>query len=85
MAKTQGQVSRALEPRFEVARAPAQQSAVAHADETGWREDKKNVWYWACVTAVLTVFLVRAGRGKQAAKGLLARPPNLWVDLGRLL
>jgi transposase len=71
VAKTQDQVSHALERPFEEALKHAQQSAVAHADETGWRENKKKAWLWACVTALVTVFLVRAGRGKQAAKDLL--------------
>lgn len=71
VAKTQDQVSRALEHPFEEAHEHAKQSALAHADETGWRENKKKAWLWVCVTALVTVFLVRTGRGKQAAKELL--------------
>ncbi len=71
VAKTQDQVSQALARPFEEALEHAQQSAVAHADETGWRENKKKAWLWVCVTALVTVFLVRAGRGKRAAKELL--------------
>ena len=71
VAKTQDQVSRALEQPFQEALEHAQQSDRAHADETGWRENKQKAWLWVAVTAFVTVFLVRAGRGKQAAKNLL--------------
>lgn len=71
VSKTQDQVSRALEAPFEEAHDYAQQSAVAHADETGWRENKKRAWLWVCVTSLVTVFLVRTGRSKQAAQELL--------------
>ena len=71
VAKTQDQVSRALKAPFEEVLAHVQQSNRVHADETGWREDKKKAWLWVAVTAIATVFLVRAGRGKQAAKELL--------------
>jgi transposase len=71
VAKTQAQVSRVLEQPFQEALQHAQQSTLAHADETGWRENKKKAWLWVSVTALVTVFLVRTGRGKQAAKELL--------------
>jgi transposase len=71
VAKTQDQVSHALEQPFQEALEHAQQSKLAYADETGWRENKKKAWLWVAVTALVTVFLVRTGRGKQAAKELL--------------
>jgi len=71
VAKTQDQVSRALEEPFNEALDHAQRSDRAYADETGWRENKKKAWLWVSVTAVVTVFLVRVGRGKQVAKELL--------------
>ena len=71
VAKTQDQVSRALAQPHVEALEQAQQSNRAHADETGWREDKKKAWLWVTVTALVTVFLVRTRRNAKAAKDLL--------------
>jgi transposase len=71
VAKTQDQVSRALEAPYQEALAHAQQSDRAHADETGWREEKKKAWLWVAVTSLVTVFMVHARRNKDAAKALL--------------
>jgi transposase len=71
VAKLQAQVSRALEAPHAEALAHAQSSDRTHADETGWRENKKKAWLWVSVTSLVTVFLVHAGRGKEAAKQLL--------------
>jgi transposase len=71
VAKTQDQVSRALEAPFKEAFAQAQRDDRSNADETSWREDKKKAWLWVSVTALVTVFLVRTRRNAQAAKDLL--------------
>jgi transposase len=71
VAKAQDQVSRALAAPHAEALAEAQRSDRAHADETGWREDKKKAWLWVSVTPRVTAFLVRASRGAQSAKDLL--------------
>ena len=71
VAKTQAQVSRALSAPFEEALAYAQGSDRAHADETGWRQDKKKAWLWVAVTALVTVFMVRISRSAKSAKELL--------------
>lgn len=71
VAKTQDQVSRALQAAHDEALQHAHASDRVHADETGWREDKKKAWLWVSVTALVTVFLVHAKRGKDAAKELL--------------
>jgi transposase len=73
VAKTQDQVSRALTAPFEEALEHVHKSDGAYADETSWREDKKKAWLWVAVTAVVTVFLVRASRGKQSAQELLGK------------
>jgi len=44
---------------------------VANADETGWKEGTARRWLWVAVTALVSVFLVRATRGSQGAKELL--------------
>lgn len=71
VAKTQDQVSGALAAPFAEALAQAQVSDRAHADETGWRQDKKKAWLWVSVTALVTVFLIRVSRGTKVAKELL--------------
>jgi transposase len=63
--------SQALEAPVEEAKAFVQSQAVAHLDETGWREAKKKVWLWAAVTAYVTVFLIRFSRGAKVAKELI--------------
>ena len=71
VAKIQEQVSRALANPHREALAHVQASERVHADETGWREDKKKAWLWVAVAGLVTVFLVRTSRGAQAAKDLL--------------
>lgn len=71
VAKTQDQVSRALAQPYQEALEHAQRDDRAHADETGWREDKKKAWLWVSVTALVTVFLVHTRRNASAAKALL--------------
>jgi transposase len=71
VAKTQDQVSSALAAPYQEALEHAQRDDRAHADETGWREDKKKAWLWVSVTALVTVFLVHTRRNATAAKALL--------------
>jgi transposase len=73
VAKTQEQVSRALEVPFEQALREAQAQDRAHADETGWRENKNKAWLWVCVAGLVTVFVIRTSRAAQAAKDLLGK------------
>ena len=55
----------------EEARAYVQEQAVAHLDETSWRQGDKRVWRWVAVTSLVTVFLVRMSRSGQVARELL--------------
>jgi len=55
----------------EEARAYVQEQAVAHRDETSWRQGDKRAWLWVAVTSFVTVFLVRLSRGGQVARELL--------------
>lgn len=71
VSKTQKQVSRALEAPFDEALRHAHGSDRAHADETGWRQDKKRAWLWVSVAGLVTVFLVRVNRSAKVAKELL--------------
>src|SRR5262247_223075 len=55
----------------EEARAYVQEQAVAHLDETSWRQGDKRAWLWVAVTSLVTVFVVRLSRGGQVARELL--------------
>src|SRR5215471_15786042 len=55
----------------EAARAYVHEQAVAHLDETSWRQGAKRAWLWVAVTSLVTVFLVRMSRGGQVARELL--------------
>jgi len=58
------------EPMEEARDAVAAQ-AVAHVDETSWRQGGKRAWLWVAVTSLVTVFVVRLSRGGQVARELL--------------
>jgi transposase len=55
----------------EEARTYVQAQAVAHLDETSWRQGDKRAWLWVAVTSLVTVFVVRLSRGGQVARELL--------------
>jgi transposase len=47
------------------------EQAVAHLDETSWRQGGKRAWLWVAVTSLGTVFVVRMSRGGPVARELL--------------
>src|SRR5919202_1541203 len=55
----------------EEARTYVHEQAVAHLDETSWRQGDKRAWLWVAVTSLVTVFVVRLSRGGQVARELL--------------
>jgi transposase len=55
----------------EEARTYVQAQAVAHLDETSWRQGGQRAWLWAAVTSWVTVFVVRMSRGGDVARELL--------------
>jgi transposase len=55
----------------EEARTYVHAQAVAHLDETSWRQGGKRVWLWVAVTSWVTVFVVRMSRGGPVARELL--------------
>src|SRR5215211_6038406 len=56
---------------IEQARTSVHEQAVAHLDETSWRQGGKRAWLWVAVTSLVTVFVVRMSRGGQVARELL--------------
>lgn len=80
VSKTQEQVSRALEAPFNEALGHAHGSDRMHADETGWRENKKRAWLWISA-GLVTVFLGRAGAATAmlvASEARLQVVPRSW-------
>jgi transposase len=55
----------------EEARTYVREQAVAHLDETSWRQGDKRGWLWVAVTSWVTVCLVRLSRGGDIARELL--------------
>jgi len=53
-----------LFPWYEQLQAEALQSAVLHADETGWRVNGKGHWLWCFTTPRLTYYLIDRQRGR---------------------
>jgi transposase len=79
-------VSEAVAAPVAEAREHVERAAVAHADETGYREvpaegeRPKKAWLWAAVTPLVTVFLVHAKRSAVAAKELLGSFAGILVS-----
>jgi transposase len=57
-------------PVAEIA-AAVRRAAVAHADETSWRQAGERRWLWVVVTATATLFVVARSRGGAVIRGLL--------------
>ena len=57
----------------EAARTSVREQAVAHLDETRWRQGDKPAWLWVAVTMWVTVFVVRLSRGGPVARELLGQ------------
>jgi len=55
----------------EEARTYVQAQAVAHLDETSWRQGDKGAWLWVAATSWVTVFVVRLSRSGDVARELL--------------
>jgi len=60
-----------LDAPVEEARTYVHEQAVAHLDETSWRQGGKRAWLWVAVTSWVTGFVVRMSRGGQVARELL--------------
>lgn len=55
--------------------------SIKHADESSWAEGprRSKVWLWVASTVLVTVFLIRASRGKDVAKQLLGKVRGILV------
>lgn len=67
--------SDALSQPVREAREFVKNEPIKHADESGWFEGPRRAraWLWTVSTAVVTVFMIKTSRGKDAAFKLLGR------------
>jgi transposase len=67
--------SEAIAKPVDEARTYVKEQPLKHADESSWFEGPKRakVWLWTASTALVTVFLIRASRGKDVALKLLGK------------
>lgn len=81
-------VSEAVAPAVTEAQEYVRRQAIIHADETGWKEGRredgkagrKKVWLWVAVTQWVTAFLIHARRGIEGARALLGRFAGIVVS-----
>jgi transposase len=64
-------ITAAVATPVEEAHTYVHEHAVAHLDETSWRQGGKRAWLWGAVTRWVTVFVVRMSRGGSVARELL--------------
>lgn len=67
--------SEAVAKPVQEARDYVKQQGVKHADESSWFEGPRRakVWLWTATTSLVTVFLIRASRGKDVAHDILGK------------
>lgn len=61
-------------PTFALLLEALRQSAVVHADETGWRVGRQNAWLWVFASKQATIYAIRTGagaRGHQVPQDIL--------------
>jgi transposase len=79
LSANEARVSQALAAPVQEAHDHVKNAAIAHADESSWRqgnadggnESKTLGWIWVGLTTLVTVFLIQLSRGQEAAKVLL--------------
>jgi transposase len=71
VANLEQEVSAALAPAYEAARAAVQQAPVKHLDETGWKQAGKKRWLWVAATGAVAFFMIHTRRNKVALCKLL--------------
>lgn len=59
------------EPAYQALVRVVRQSAVVHADETGWRIGGQGAWLWVFCTQQVTVYAIRPSRGADVVQEIL--------------
>jgi transposase len=73
-----------LEAPVEELRQYVREAAVAHIDETSWRQGRDRMWLWAAVTRLVTVFTIAPSRGADVAREILGTGTKKVVISDRL-
>jgi len=68
--------SDAIAAPVEEALSYVQTQPLVNMDETGWRQDNRRAWLWTAVTALVSVFVIRASRGSKVVRELLGQTFN---------
>jgi transposase len=71
VANLEQEVSGALVPAYQEARAAVVAAPVKHVDETGWKQKGKKRWLWAAATARVVAFVIHSRRNLEALKLLV--------------
>ena len=66
-------VGRKMQPEYEQMAVQLRQSAVAHADETGWWVGGPGWWLWVFTTSEMTFYVVIQSRAAAVALGVLGK------------
>lgn len=64
-------VASALQEPVEEAKAFVERQPVGNADETGWKENRRQSWLWVLSTRLVSVFKVHARRGREGMRAAL--------------
>lgn len=73
-----------LEAPVEELRQYVREAAVAHIDETSWKQGRDKMWLWTAVTRLVTVFTIAPGRGADVARDILGTDAKKVVISDRL-
>lgn len=71
LCQADARLAQQARPVYDELLALLRQSAVAHADETGWRIDTLSAWLWVFTNHDLTVYTIETGRGHEVVVKLL--------------
>jgi transposase len=63
LVRAEQRLTNLAKPTFNLLIDALRQSAVVHADETGWRINSINAWLWVFSNANVTIYAIRSGSG----------------------
>lgn len=78
------QMAEALGPYYEELKKKIKDAKVKHGDETGWRVNGKNYWFWTLVNKEIVVYLIRKRRSYTVLAKVLGKQDGKVVISDRL-
>lgn len=72
----EAEMSAALGPPYQEARAAVDEAPVKNTDETGWREKGQKRWLWTAATATVAFFVIHLRRSYEGLQALLGAAPR---------